>query len=69
MKYFETELKNRGTAFFGGNENPGMLDYMIWPWFERAEIVPLMDERLGLLLPKYDFPYLVIIFSHYKIQF
>lgn len=31
---FEDVLKKRGTAFFGGNE-PGMLDYMIWPWCER----------------------------------
>ncbi|XP_070566435.1 glutathione S-transferase omega-1-like [Ptychodera flava] len=28
------ELKNRGTKFFGGNQ-PGMLDYNMWPWFER----------------------------------
>lgn len=31
---FEAELKKRGTAFFSGKV-PGMLDYMIWPWFER----------------------------------
>ena len=65
MKYFETELKNRGTTYFGGQENPGMLDYMIWPWLERAEIVPLMDERLELL-PKQDFPLLVIIFFTFQ---
>lgn len=33
---FETELKNRGTKFFGGDK-PGMVDYMIWPWCERTE--------------------------------
>uniref|UniRef100_A0A1B6F9D4 Glutathione transferase n=1 Tax=Cuerna arida TaxID=1464854 RepID=A0A1B6F9D4_9HEMI len=31
---FDTELADRKTKFFGGEE-PGMLDYMIWPWFER----------------------------------
>lgn len=31
---FEVELKKRKTTFFGGS-NPGMLDYMIWPWIER----------------------------------
>ena len=58
IKYFEDELKSRGTTFFGGQEHPKMLDYMIWPWFERAEILPLIDKRLELL-PKSDFPLLV----------
>ena len=58
IKYFEDELKSRGTTFFGGQEHPKMLDYMIWPWFERAEIVPLIDQHLELL-PKSDFPLLV----------
>lgn len=31
---YENELKVRGSKFFGGDK-PGMLDYMIWPWFER----------------------------------
>jgi len=31
---FEEELKKRGTTFFSGND-PGMLDYVIWPWYER----------------------------------
>nr|ATY49606.1 glutathione S-transferase [Bradysia odoriphaga] len=35
---FETELKKRGTSFFGGKE-PGMLDYMIWPWMERLVLL------------------------------
>ncbi|XP_077979066.1 glutathione S-transferase omega-1-like [Glandiceps talaboti] len=30
----EAELKKRGTTFFGGSQ-PGMLDYNMWPWFER----------------------------------
>jgi len=32
---FEKELAKRGTTFFGGDNLPGMLDYMIWPWIER----------------------------------
>lgn len=35
MAPFERELSVRGTTFFGGNEQPGWLDYIIWPWFER----------------------------------
>jgi glutathione S-transferase len=33
---FETELKKRGTRFFGGSK-PGFADYMIWPWCERTD--------------------------------
>lgn len=34
---YEDELKWRRTKFFGGGV-PGMLDYMLWPWFERFEM-------------------------------
>eukprot|EP00090_Calanus_glacialis_P030042 TRINITY_DN4828_c1_g1_i2.p1 TRINITY_DN4828_c1_g1~~TRINITY_DN4828_c1_g1_i2.p1 ORF type:complete len:303 (+),score=73.25 TRINITY_DN4828_c1_g1_i2:90-911(+) len=39
---FETELGQRQTAFFGGQDFPGWLDYMIWPWMERINIYPLV---------------------------
>lgn len=38
LDVFEDELKKRGTKFFGG-PNPGMLDYMIWPWCERTGMI------------------------------
>lgn len=31
------DLKNKKTKFFGGNSIT-MIDYMMWPWFERLEI-------------------------------
>lgn len=34
----ETELSERGSTFFGGNK-PNMVDYMIWPWFERLDAI------------------------------
>ncbi|XP_015366984.1 PREDICTED: pyrimidodiazepine synthase-like [Diuraphis noxia] len=34
----ETELAERGSTFFGGNK-PSMVDYMIWPWFERLDAI------------------------------
>lgn len=37
LDVFEAELKRRGQRFFGGHDEPGMLDYMMWPWFERFE--------------------------------
>ncbi|XP_072049272.1 glutathione S-transferase omega-1-like [Amphiura filiformis] len=35
IEKLEEELEQRGTNFFGGAELPGMLDYMIWPFFAR----------------------------------
>jgi len=40
LEVFENELAKRATTFFGG-ENPGMVDYMLWPWAERAGILAL----------------------------
>jgi len=39
---YEAELKKRGTPFFGGKE-PGMLDYMIWPWIERFAALKFIE--------------------------
>ncbi|XP_063910124.1 pyrimidodiazepine synthase-like [Zophobas morio] len=40
LEVFEQELVCRGTPFFGGDK-PGMVDYMLWPWGERAGTVAL----------------------------
>lgn len=40
---FEKELKERKTKFFGGSD-PGMVDYMIWPWMERSEMIYYIDN-------------------------
>lgn len=38
LDIYEKELQHRNTPFFGG-KLPGMLDYMIWPWCERADML------------------------------
>lgn len=58
LDLFEKDLKARGSKFFGGDQ-PGMLDYMIWPWFERLEVFTLMGGD-KLQLPKTRFSKLVI---------
>ncbi|CAH1104325.1 unnamed protein product [Psylliodes chrysocephalus] len=50
LQDLENELGQRGTPFFGG-ENPGMVDYMIWPWAERAGSITC---KLGKKLPLKD---------------
>ncbi|KAL8187386.1 UNVERIFIED_CONTAM: Glutathione S-transferase omega-1 [Gekko kuhli] len=43
-KLFKLEeiLANRKTKFFGGN-SVSMIDYLMWPWFERLEAFHLHD--------------------------
>ncbi|GBP65911.1 Pyrimidodiazepine synthase [Eumeta japonica] len=48
----QEELKKRGTSFFSGNE-PGYVDYMIWPWIERLLAFQKKDERIKFDTPKY----------------
>ncbi|XP_071635462.1 pyrimidodiazepine synthase [Temnothorax longispinosus] len=38
LELFDRELAKRRTPFFGGSK-PGMLDLMIWPWCERADVI------------------------------
>ena len=61
MKHLELDLKERNTKFFDGNDLPGMLDYMIWPWLERIEILPMIFSDVKDLLPAEDFPLMVIL--------
>ncbi|CAB3387765.1 Hypothetical predicted protein [Cloeon dipterum] len=51
---YETELKNRNCEFFGG-ERPAMLDFMIWPFFERFEQFTIFGGK-EFLLPEKRFP-------------
>ncbi|KAK5639948.1 hypothetical protein RI129_010759 [Pyrocoelia pectoralis] len=56
LQVFENELKKRNTTFFGG-DNPGMVDYMLWPWGERAGTIALV---LGEKLPVADLDFLLL---------
>ena len=54
MDIFEKEIHRRGTPYFGG-KRAGMLDYVIWPWFERMPIF-----LRGRELPNDRFPGMVL---------
>ncbi|XP_017885243.1 pyrimidodiazepine synthase-like [Ceratina calcarata] len=41
LEQFERELASRRTPFFHGN-SPGMVDFMIWPWWERSEVIKVL---------------------------
>lgn len=45
LDVFEAELKRRNTQYYGGVNKPGMLDYMIWPWFERLASLKLWTSE------------------------
>jgi pyrimidodiazepine synthase/glutathione S-transferase len=41
LDVFETELRNRNTPYFAG-KTPGLVDYMIWPWCERLDVLKIL---------------------------
>nr|XP_012229689.1 PREDICTED: pyrimidodiazepine synthase-like [Linepithema humile] len=41
LEIFDRELAKKGTPFFGGSK-PGMVDLMIWPWCERADVIRIL---------------------------
>ncbi|XP_049808624.1 pyrimidodiazepine synthase-like [Schistocerca nitens] len=48
LDLYERELVERGKPFFGG-DRPGMLDYMIWPWCERSDMMKVLGGDQFLL--------------------
>ncbi|PNI81794.1 GSTO1 isoform 2 [Pan troglodytes] len=42
LELFSKVLTNKTTTFFGGN-SISMIDYLIWPWFERLEAMKLNE--------------------------
>lgn len=44
LDVFEQELIKRGTPYFGG-QKIGIVDYMIWPWFERFPSLKYNTEQ------------------------
>lgn len=54
---FEKELSSRDTPFFFG-PCPGMVDYMMWPWFERIPMLKVLGGD-SFAVPKDRFPKLI----------
>ncbi|XP_006160454.1 glutathione S-transferase omega-1-like isoform X2 [Tupaia chinensis] len=42
FELFSKVLNTKKTTFFGGS-SPSMVDYLMWPWFERLEVLELND--------------------------
>lgn len=67
LQVLEQELEKRGSEFFNeGNGLPGMLDYMIWPWMERLDVLPMLYQEMTEMLPKANFPLLNVWISSMK---
>jgi len=67
LEHFEAELGLRKTAYFGGEAQPGWLDYMIWPWFERINIYQMVYKgEAQLSYPTTRFPLLTAWMSNVR---
>ncbi|XP_041986189.1 uncharacterized protein LOC121738292 [Aricia agestis] len=54
LDLLQKELQSRGTKFLHGDE-PGLVDYTIWPFLERFEALPLLGKpEFAIESPKYD---------------
>ena len=61
---FENELGKRKTTYFFSDDQPGLLDFNIWPWFERLDVFPIAYPEIGnAVLPNENFPLLVSFYS------
>ena len=64
MAIFEKELSRRKTTYFFSDEQAGLLDFNIWPWFERLDVFPIAYPEIGTaVLPNDKFPLLVSFLS------
>ncbi|XP_049873974.1 pyrimidodiazepine synthase-like [Pectinophora gossypiella] len=43
LDLLQKELETRGTTYLNGNE-PGLIDYTIWPFLERFQALPLLGK-------------------------
>nr|CAD7573221.1 unnamed protein product [Timema californicum] len=48
---FQSELEKRGTTFLGG-DSPGLVDYIIWPWFERMKVARELHGKGDVEIPE-----------------
>ncbi|XP_067128585.1 pyrimidodiazepine synthase-like [Centruroides vittatus] len=55
LTQYESELSSRG-SYFGG-KTPGMLDYLVWPWFEIIPALYLIHPQLSKF-PSESYPLL-----------
>lgn len=62
---FEHELSLRGTSYFGGDK-ANILDYAIWPWFPRTEVLDVLFGK-GCTFSEQRFPHLVRL-NHYEVR-
>ncbi|CAG4947234.1 unnamed protein product [Parnassius apollo] len=54
LEMLQKEIENRGTKFLHGND-PGLVDYTIWPFLERFLALPLLGKNeFAIEKPKYE---------------
>lgn len=58
LDLYEEELRRRCTPFYGGKK-ANMLDYAIWPWFERVELVKTLVGNRKFFFDRQRYPTLV----------
>ncbi|KAH9494607.1 Glutathione S-transferase omega-1 [Bulinus truncatus] len=60
FQFYNDILAKRGGPLFGGDK-PSMIDFFLWPHFERIPVIASIDSRVGV--DKAKFPYLASWFE------
>lgn len=54
LELLQKELESRGTKYLHGDQ-PGLVDYTLWPFLERFEALPLIGKtEFAIEKSKYD---------------
>ena len=59
LQFMELTLKKNdsNSPFLSTLAAPGMIDYMVWPWFERMDVISYLLPHIAAdPLPPQDFP-------------
>ena len=59
LQFMELTLKKNdsNSPFLSSLAAPGMTDYMVWPWFERMDVISYLLPHIAVdPLPPQDFP-------------
>lgn len=56
LKELEDIIQENGNKFSQAGDNPGAVDFLIWPWFERIGALKLLNPGESVVSPPHFFP-------------
>ena len=54
VRRLEEVLKQHKNGFLGGDDAPGAVDFLLWPWFERLDAVKTLKPGMIIVSVKFS---------------